>query len=84
MRQYAAALDGVRVLRTGELCGALTTLLVTTLAMSPAATRSPTQIRKTLDELGRRLRRRIAAAEADPGVADFVSRCFHGGDGGHA
>jgi hypothetical protein len=46
--------------------------------MSPAAVRSPTAIRKTIDDLGKRLRRHVAAAQTDPEVQDFVRRCFNG------
>jgi hypothetical protein len=55
-------------------------VLAATLAISPAVTRSPTSIRRTLDQLGKRLRRRIAQAETDPAVQDFIRRCFHGDD----
>jgi hypothetical protein len=72
-------------LGTGETANALVTVLACTLALSPAATRSPTAIRKTLDELGKRLRRRIAAAEHDAEMKEFLRSVFHGGDvGGHA
>ena len=75
----------VCAIRTGELCNALLTALASAMAMSPAVTRSPTQTRKTVDELHRRLRRRIVAAEADPEVQDFLRRMFRGTDvGGHA
>jgi hypothetical protein len=73
------------VIRTGETIGALVTTLAAVLAMSPAATRPPTQMRKTLDELGKRLRRRLASAEADPATAEFLRRTFNTTDsGGHA
>jgi len=68
------------VLRTGETASALLTCLAGTLALSPAATRSPTAIRKTVEELRKRLQRRIAAADADPTVQDFIRRAFHGTD----
>jgi hypothetical protein len=68
----------VMVFRTGEMASALLTVLAGTLAMSPAATRSPTTIRRTIDELAKRLRRRLTAAENDQDLQDFVRRCFHG------
>ena len=70
------------VIRTGELASALLSCLAATLAMSPAATRSPRQIRLTVDELGKRLRRRIAAAEANPDMHEFLRRSFRGTDVG--
>jgi hypothetical protein len=48
--------------------------------MSPAATRSPTAIRRTIDDLGKRLRRQIAAAEASEDLQEFISRTFRGND----
>jgi hypothetical protein len=73
------------VLRTGEAASALLSALALVLALSPAATRSPTAIRKMTDELGKRLRQRVAAAQASAEVQDFVRRAFHGTDvGGHA
>jgi hypothetical protein len=38
------------VLRTGEIITALTTVLASTIALSPAITRSPTQVREFLAE----------------------------------
>lgn len=73
----------VLMLRTGETTSALLTVLAGTLALSPAATRSPSAVRKTLDQLGKRLRQRIAAAERDPATQDFLRRTFHGDHGGH-
>ena len=56
-------------------------MLVGILAMSPAAIRSPTAIRRTLiDDLGKRLRRQIAAAEASEDLQEFISRTFRGND----
>jgi hypothetical protein len=70
-------------IRTGETIAALVTTLASVLAMSPSAVRSPTQIRKTLDE--QRLRRRLAAAEADPVLQEFMRRAFNAtDDAGHA
>jgi hypothetical protein len=67
------------VIRTGEAAEALLTVLAGTLAMSPSVTRSPTAIRKTIDELGKRLRRKVAAAEQCADLQDFVRRMFRGG-----
>jgi hypothetical protein len=69
-------------LRTAETASALVTCLAGILAMSPAATRSPTALRRVIDEIGKRLRRRIASAERSPELADFLRRCFRGGGHG--
>ena len=66
------------VIRTGEAAEALLTVLAGILAMSPAATRSPTAIRETVDELGKRLRRQIAAAEQNADIQEFARRTFNG------
>ena len=50
------------------------------LAMSPSATRSPTAIRRTVDDLGKRLRRQIAAAEGSEDLQEFIRRTFRGND----
>jgi hypothetical protein len=70
------------VLRTGECASALLTVLASILAMSPSAIRSLTAQRRTLDELGKRLRRRVAAAESNPDVQDFLRRIFRTGQAG--
>jgi hypothetical protein len=70
----------VMALRTGETASALMTCLACVLAMSPAAARSPTALRRTVDELGKRLRRRVAYAEADEDLRDFLRRVFNGTD----
>ena len=73
------------ILRTAETAEALLTVLAGTLAMSPSATRSPTAIRKTIDDLGKRLRRQVAAAEQNADIQEFVRRTFNGtGTGGTA
>jgi hypothetical protein len=60
------------VTRTGEAASALLTMLATAL-------------RRTIDELGKRLRRRVAAAENDHEMQNFMRRCFRsGGVGGNA
>lgn len=79
-----AADCNVIMLRTGETTSALVTALAGVLALSPAAVRSPTSVRKTADEIRKRLQRRVAAAEHDPDVQAFVARCFRTDDGGHA
>src|SRR5262245_793820 len=62
------------IVRTGEATSALLTVLAGMLALSPAAVRSPTAMRKTVDELGKRLRRQVAAAESDPELHAFRDR----------
>ena len=68
------------VIRPAECAQALVIVLAGVLAMSPAATRSPTAIRRTIDDLGKRLRRQIAAAEASEDLQEFISRTFRGND----
>jgi heme exporter protein D len=72
----------VMVLRVGEIIAALVTVLATTIALSPAVTRSPTQKRKFLDETAKRLRRQAMQAADDPATKWFRDRCFTSGDGG--
>jgi len=66
------------VIRTAECAQAPAIVLAGVLAMSPAATPSPTAIRRTIDDLGKRLRRQIAAAEASEYLQEFISRAFRG------
>jgi hypothetical protein len=68
------------VIRTAECAQALVIVLAGVLAMSPAATPSPTAIRRTIDDLGKRLHRQIAAAEASEDLQEFISRTFRGND----
>ena len=68
------------VIRTAEAAEALLTVLAGILAMSPAATRSPTAIRRTVYDLGKRLRRQIAAAEGSEDIQEFIRRTFRGND----
>ena len=68
------------VIRTAECAQALVIVLAGVLAMSPAATRSPTAIRRTIDDLGKRLRRQIAVTEASEDLQEFISRTFRGND----
>jgi hypothetical protein len=57
---------------------ALVTTLASVLALTPAA-RSPTTLRHAVDDIAKRLRRKAAAAVADPVVRDFKTRgCFDG------
>jgi hypothetical protein len=73
------------VVRTGEAASALLSALAFVLALSPSATRSPTAQRRMLEELGKRLRRRVAAAQGDDDVRAFARRCFRSNDvGGRA
>jgi hypothetical protein len=70
-----------------EASSALETVLVMVLAMSPAATRSPTAIRERTDQIRKRLIKRAAKAAADPTMRDFLDRCFRNDDrerGGNA
>ena len=70
------------VIRTGGAAQALLTVLA---GMSPSVTRSPAAIRKTVDDLGKRLRRRVASSEQSPDLGDFVRRSFWNADeGGNA
>ena len=68
------------VIRTAETAEALLTVLAGILAISLAATRSPTTIRRTIDDLGKRLRRQISAAEASEDLQEFISRTSRGND----
>ena len=68
------------MIRTAECAEALLTVLAGILAMSRAATRSPTAIRRTIDDLGKRLRRQIAVTEASEDLQEFISRTFRGND----
>jgi hypothetical protein len=68
------------VLRTGEAASALLTCLAGVLAMSPSAVRSPAAVRQTIDVLGKRLRSRLAEAERNPEMQDFLRCVFHGTD----
>jgi hypothetical protein len=72
----------VLALRIGEVTAALVTVLASTIALSPAVTRSPTQLRKFLDETTKRLRRKAMQAAADPDPKQFRERAFNGTDVG--
>lgn len=74
-------------LRTGEIAHALEAALTMTLALSPAATRSPKAIRELCDRMRKRLIKSAARAAADPETQDFLSRVFRNDDderGGNA
>ena len=66
------------VLRTAETAEALLTVLAGTLAMRKGATRSPTAIRRTVDEFGKRLRQKVSAAEASADLQEFTRGIFRG------
>ena len=68
------------VIRTAERAQALVIVLDGVLAMSPAATRSPTAIRRSIDDLGKGPRRKIAVIEASEDPQEFISRTFRGND----
>lgn len=68
--------DGVMVIRTGEIAAALTSLLATTLALSPSATRTPRAIRDISDRFRQKLERQVRQAERDPDMFNFRARCF--------
>lgn len=68
------------VLRTGEIIAALTTMLASTIALSPAITRSPTQLRKFLKENARRLQQKTMQAVDDPDMKRFRASWFDGND----
>jgi hypothetical protein len=66
--------------RTGETISALLTVLAATIALTPNAARSPTQIRKLADELHKRLRKRVAIAENGTEFQNFVCSVFRDGN----
>jgi hypothetical protein len=81
--------DGHRVmaLRLGECANALTTVLASTLALSPGSVRSSKAIKQLAAAFRSKLLTRVRQAERDPLFADFKNRCFHDGDrerGGNA
>jgi hypothetical protein len=72
--------DRVLALRLGETANALTTVLASTLSLSPSSARSRAAIKKTADGFRRMLQTRVRQAERDPLFADFRSRCFRDDD----
>jgi hypothetical protein len=72
--------DGVMVIRTGEIAAALTGLLAMTLALSPSATRTPAAIREISDRFRQKLEHLVRQAERDPALFDFKERVFRNDD----
>jgi hypothetical protein len=66
----------VMALRLGETASALTTVLASTLALSPSSARSSKAIKQTADGFRRKLTARVRQAELEPLFADFKSRAF--------
>ena len=75
-----STIDGVVVIRTGEIAAALTGLLAMTLALSPSATRSPAAIREISERFRQKLERLARQAERDLDVYEFKRRCFSNDD----
>ena len=72
------------VLRTGEMIMALTTVLASSIALSPHA-RSPTALRKAADQIAKDIRRQVQAALAEPGFQVERATFFDDGEPvGHA
>jgi hypothetical protein len=74
--------DGHRVmaLRLGECANALTTVLASTLALSPSSARSSKAIKQLAAAFRQKLRAQVAAAERDADVLNFKARCFRDDD----
>lgn len=72
------------VLRTGESIGALVRVPASMIALSPDAARSPTTVRKFVDQVSKRLRVLATQAATDSDVQDFRRRFNTDGVGGHA
>ena len=70
----------VLVLRFGEIASALTTILASTLALSPSTVRSPKAIREVAERFRKKLTGQVRAAEGNADVLNFKARCFHDGD----
>jgi hypothetical protein len=68
------------VLRTSEIIAALTTVLASTIALSPAITLSPTQVREFLAVNAKRLQRQTMQAVDDPDTKRFRESWFNGDD----
>jgi low affinity Fe/Cu permease len=74
----------VMAIRTSETIEALLVVLAQVIAISDLA-RSPTSLRKGLDEIARKLRQHTTRAAAGSHVQDFRRRCFRTGNvEGHA
>jgi hypothetical protein len=67
----------VFVLRTREAASVLLSALAFVLACSQSVRHSPTAVPRTIDELGRRIRRRVAPAETDQELRPFRRCCFN-------
>jgi hypothetical protein len=74
--------DGHQVLalRLGETANALTTVLASTLALSPSSARSSKSIKQIAIAFREKLRAQVRQAERDPLFSDLKARCFHDGD----
>jgi hypothetical protein len=66
----------VLAIRTGETIAALTTVLASMIALSPAL-RQLMASRKVIDQIAKDLRRQIAAARIDPNIESFVRGVFN-------
>jgi hypothetical protein len=73
-------IDGVMVIRTGEIAAALTSVLAMTLALSPSAVRSPAAIREISERIRKKLEQRVRQAERDPNLFEFKIRTFNDTD----
>jgi hypothetical protein len=81
--------DGHQVLALclGQTASALTTILASTLALSPSSTRSRAAIKQLAAAFRRKLQACVRAAEQSPDLYEFKRRVFHSGDrarGGNA
>ena len=66
------------VLRVAESVSALVSCLASVLALSPAATRSPTRTRRIINDLHKRLRTRLSRMQ--PEADAFRARAFKDGN----
>jgi hypothetical protein len=69
----------VMAVRTSETIEALVVVLAQVIAVSDIA-RSPTTLRKGVDEIARRLRQHATRAAANSEVQNFKRRCFRSGN----
>jgi hypothetical protein len=67
------------VLRTGETAEALLEALAGVIALSPLSTRSPSAIRKTVENLSKQLHQKISAVRQNESLRQFIRRSFSGG-----
>jgi hypothetical protein len=70
----------VMALRLGECANALTTVLASTLALSPTSARSSKSIKQLAAAFRQKLRAQVAAAERNADVLNFKARCFRDDD----